>query len=64
MTVDGAYDGEPVSQATASHQSNPMPDVVIPPRASAVPGTEDAEAQSHGAHLAIPMRRAWILRPL
>src|SRR3954452_22212547 len=41
-----------------------MPDVVIPPRASAVPGTEDAEAQCHGAHLAIPMRRAWIVRPL
>jgi hypothetical protein len=57
VTADGAYDGEPVYQAIASHQSDPVPDVVIPLRASAVPGTEDAEAQSHGAHLAIPAKR-------
>ena len=33
-----------------------MPDVV-PPRASAVPRTEEAEAQNHDAHLAIPAKR-------
>jgi hypothetical protein len=33
-------------QAIASHQSDPPPDVVIPPRASAVPGTENVEAPS------------------
>jgi transposase len=46
VTADGAYDGEPVYQAIAGHQSDPPPDVVIPPRASAVPSTENAEAQS------------------
>ena len=45
MAADGAYDGEPVYQAIADHQPDPPPDVVIPPRASAVPSTEDAEAQ-------------------
>jgi Transposase DDE domain len=47
VTADGAYDGEPVYQAIASHQPDPPPDVVIPPRASAVPSAEDAEARSH-----------------
>ena len=46
VTADGAYDGEPVYRAIAGHQPDPPPDVVIPPRASAVPSTEDAEAQS------------------
>jgi Transposase DDE domain len=39
VTADGAYDGEPVYQATASRQPDPVPDVVVPPRASAVPST-------------------------
>jgi Transposase DDE domain len=34
--ADGAYDGEPVYQAVARKQHDPPPDVVIPPRASAV----------------------------
>jgi hypothetical protein len=46
VAADGAYDGAPVYQAIADHQPNPPPDVVIPPRASAVPSTEDAEARS------------------
>lgn len=33
-------------QAIAGHQPAPLPDVVIPPRASAVPSTEDVAAQS------------------
>src|SRR3712207_4559341 len=50
VTADGAYDGEPVYQAIGSHQPDPPPDVVIPPRASAVPSTENAEAQSPRDH--------------
>ncbi len=46
VTADGAYDGKPVYQAIARHQPDPSPDVIIPPRASAVPSTEDAEAPS------------------
>jgi transposase len=34
--ADGAYDGEPVYQAVAGKQHDPPPDVVIPPRASAI----------------------------
>jgi Transposase DDE domain len=46
VTADGAYDGVPVYQVIINHQPNPTTDVVIPPRASAVLGAEDAEAQS------------------
>src|SRR3712207_2937150 len=63
VTADGAYDGEPVYQAIAGHQPDPPPDVVIPPRASAVPSTEDAEAQSqrdrHIRLIAQEGRMAW-----
>ncbi len=62
-TADGAYDGEPVYQAIADHQPDPPPDVVIPPRASAVPSTENAEAQSqrdrHVRVIAEKGRMAW-----
>jgi transposase len=46
VAADGAYDGEPVYQAIASHQPDPPADVVIPPRASAVASTEDVHTQS------------------
>ena len=46
VVADGAYDGEPVYQAIAGHQPDPPPDIVIPPGASAVLSTENAEAQS------------------
>ena len=63
VTADGAYDGEPVYQAVADHQPDPPPDVVIPPRASAVPSTEDAEARSQrDRHIRLIMERgrmAW-----
>jgi hypothetical protein len=63
VTADGAYDGEPVYRAIAGHQPDPPPDVVIPPRASAVPSTEDAEAQSqrdrHIRLIAEKGRMAW-----
>jgi hypothetical protein len=46
VTADGAYDSEPVYRAAAARQHGPPPDVVIPPRASAVPNTNDPNAQS------------------
>ncbi len=36
LTADGAYDGDPVYQAAAARQSGRPPDVIIPPRSSAV----------------------------
>ena len=46
VTADGAYDGEPAYQAAAALQHDPPPEVVVPPRASAVPSTDDVEAQT------------------
>src|SRR5919199_1725382 len=46
VMADGAYDGEPVYQAIAGHQPDPVSDIVIPPRASAVPSPENARARS------------------
>ena len=46
LTADGAYDGDPVYQAAADRQPGRPPDVVIPPRASAVPSTADPDQQS------------------
>jgi hypothetical protein len=40
--ADGAYDGEPVYQAVAHHQSDPAPDIVVSPRTSAVPTWQSA----------------------
>ena len=44
--ADGAYDGEPVYQAVGDKQHDPPPDVVIPPRATAVLSTHAADPQS------------------
>ena len=46
LTADGAYDGDPVYQAANARQPGRPPDVVIPPRASAVLSTADPEGQS------------------
>ena len=46
VIADGAYDGEPVYQAAAARQPGRPPDVVIPPRASAVPSTANPDKQS------------------
>jgi len=46
LTADGAYDGEPVYQAAAARQPEQPPEVVIPPRSSAVPSTADPDQQS------------------
>lgn len=40
VTADGAYDGEPTCTAAAARQCHPPPEVVVPPRASAVPSYE------------------------
>ena len=44
-TADGAYDGDRVRRAAAARQPGRPPDVVIPPRAPAVPSTADADEQ-------------------
>ena len=44
--ADGAYDGDPVYQAVACQQHDPPADVVIPPRASAVPCMNAINRQS------------------
>ncbi len=46
LTADGAYDGDPVYQAAAARQPGRPPDVVIPPRSSAVSSTADPDKQS------------------
>ena len=63
VTADGVYDGEPVYQAIANHQLDPTPNVIIPPRTSAVPSTENTEAPSqrirHIRLIAEKGRMAW-----
>jgi hypothetical protein len=46
FVADGAYDSELVYAAVAARQHDPPPDVVVPPRSSAVPSTESAERQT------------------
>ena len=46
VTADGAYDRDPVYQAAAARQPGPPPEVIIPPRADAVPSTTDPDKQS------------------
>ena len=46
VTADGAYDGEPVYQAVTNKQPDPPPDVVIPPRATAVVSTNAVDGPS------------------
>ena len=54
VTADGAYDVEPVYQAATARQHDPPPDVIIPPRASAVPSTGDVRMQTRGdRHIAL-----------
>ena len=63
LIADGAYDGDPVYQAAAARQPDRPPDVVIPPRSSAVPSTADPEQQSlrdrHLQLIAEHGRMAW-----
>jgi Transposase DDE domain len=63
VTADGAYDGEPVYRAVASRQPDPPPDVVVPPRSSAVPSTETggppSQRDRHARLIAERGRMAW-----
>ena len=52
VITDGAYDGEPIYRAVAERQPDPPVAVVIPPRASAVPGpTADTAPSQRDRHL-------------
>ncbi len=46
LTADGAYDSDAVYRAASARQHGPPPDVVIPPRASAVLSTDDPATQT------------------
>ena len=63
VVADGAYDGEPTYAAAAARQPDPPPDVVIPPRACAVPSTDDPAKQGprdrHIRLIAERGRMAW-----
>ena len=60
-TADGADHGEPVYQAAGQH--DPPPEVVIPPRATAVPSTADPDLQTrrdrHIQLIAVRGRIGW-----
>ena len=49
LTADGAYDGEPTYQTIARHGDDLL--VVIPPRKTAVPGTESNTPNQRYRHL-------------
>jgi len=63
LTADGAYHGAPVYQAAAARQPGAQPDVIIPPRSSAVSSTADPDRQSprdqHIQLMAEHGRMAW-----
>ncbi len=46
VIADGAYDRDPVYQAVVARQPRQAPEVVIPPRADAVPSTTDPDQQT------------------
>ena len=58
--ADGAYDGEPVYQAVVRQQHDPPPNVVIPPRASAVLSTDgQSQRDQHIQMIAEKGRMGW-----
>ena len=63
VTADSAYDSDAVYQAAITRQHGPPLDVVIPPRASAVPSTNDPAAWTrrdrHIQLIAQRGRRGW-----
>lgn len=50
LTADGAYDRDPVYQATRARQPGSPPRMVIPPRADAVLSTADPDQRSQRDH--------------
>jgi hypothetical protein len=59
VIADGAYDGEPTYQAVAAKQSDPPPNVVIPPRVTAIPSRSDTARDRHIAVIVERGRMAW-----
>jgi hypothetical protein len=63
VIADGAYDGEPVYRAVAERQPDPPVAVVIPPRATAVPGAAaEATPSQRDRHVQLIRergRRGW-----
>ena len=61
--ADGAYDGDPVYDAVRRHSPDPRPEVVIPPRKTAVLSSEDDEEQTdrdrHILELTAKGRTSW-----
>jgi transposase len=60
VTADGAYDGAPIYQTIAAHGGDIA--VVVPPRATAVPGSEldkPTQRDRHRAMIAEQGRLAW-----
>lgn len=58
LTADGAYDGEPTYAAARSRWRDPPPDVIIPPRACAVPSTADpAQHTARDRHIQLMAER-------
>ena len=60
VTADGAYDGDPIYQTIAAYGDGI--EVVVPPRATAVPGGEEGSPIQRDRHLAMiakPGRLAW-----
>ncbi len=61
--ADGAYDGDLVYDAIRPHSPDPRPEVVIPPRKTAVLSSDDDEEQTdrdrHILELASKGRIAW-----
>ncbi|MGI4796077.1 MAG: IS5 family transposase [Janthinobacterium lividum] len=63
LTADGAYDSDAVYRAASACRNGLPPDVVVPPRSSAVASTEDPAAQTsrdrHIQPVAEKSRMAW-----
>ena len=68
VIADGACDGEPTYAAAAARQREPPVDVIIPPRASAVPSTDEPTKQTsrdrHIRLIAEHGRMGWQRRPI
>ena len=63
LAADGAYDRDPVHQAATARQPGSPIEVVIPPRADAVPSTADPDQQSpRDRHIQLMAERGRIRR--
>src|SRR4051812_4100911 len=58
VTADGAYDAEPVYRAVVQRQPQPPPEVIIPPRTTAVPSPAmDTAPNRRDRHIQIIQER-------